>query len=479
MNQKSRRTFIKLAASGTALACTPLMLRGAPTRTGLPTSKVKKFLAACESGAIEIVKQLLDKQASLIGAKDKQGRTGFALALLAGHKEVGEFLKTSGYQRDLHETVLDLDWKHFDELVGEESVDTITKINADHPIGGNTMWAAAAGGPGADIWRVYAKCGDPNANARKEAGSTPLQKALRYPDLAIAEMTSASLLSNDTHPNTPLNADLPPLHIAAERGSFTLVEMLIRLGAEVDQKDQQGRHAVQVAAHFGHQSVFELLTHHQQIPRTCRTSRMAYDKDGRPYQAPDISDIPWHLRGRLVGNAHGNLEYVQKVVTADPRMAHSIATTSEICVEACAHIGRKNIVDYLLQQGAPYSLPTAVMLGDYTSVKRLLDEDPKRIEERGAHDFGLLWYPVIGKCELDMTQLLLDRGAKIEQQHFLGTTALHWACIRGPIELVELLVENGADVNRIGRKFKAEGETPLQSTKDEKIANYLRSKGAK
>ena len=139
-----------------------------------------------------------------------------------------------------------------------------TKINADHPIGGNTMWAAAAGGPGADIWRIYGKCGDPNANARKKAGSTPLQKALRYPDLAIAEMTSASLLSNDTHPNTPLNADLPPLHIAAERGSFTLVEMLIRLGAEVDQKDQQGRRATQVAAHFGHQWVFELLTHHEQ-----------------------------------------------------------------------------------------------------------------------------------------------------------------------------------------------------------------------
>ena len=73
----------------------------------------------------------------------------------------------------------------------------------------------------------------------------------------------------------------------------------------------------------------------------------------------------------------------------------------------------------------------------------------------------------------------MERGAKVEEQHFLGTTALHWACMRGPMELVELLVENGANVNRRGRKFNDEGATPLQSTRDEKIADYLRSKGAK
>ena len=75
-------------------------------------------------------------------------------------------------------------------------------------------------------------------------------------------------------------------------------------------------------------------------------------------------------------------------------------------------------------------------------------------------------------------ELLINNGAKIEDQHFLGTTALHWACFRSPIEMVEMLVENGADVNRVGRKFKAVGEKPLDISKDEKIINYLKSKGA-
>ncbi|MEQ9413332.1 MAG: ankyrin repeat domain-containing protein, partial [Cyclobacteriaceae bacterium] len=258
-----------------------------------------------------------------------------------------------------------------------------------------------------------------------------------------------------------------------------MVEMLIRLGADVMRKDQNGKTAVQMVESAGKEGIVTLLNEHYKIPRTHRTSRTAFDIDGNPYNPPSFEDVPLYLRRRLVGQAHGNLEYVQKTVKADPRMAHCVATTSEICVEACAHIGNKKIVEFLIKNGAPYSLPTAVMLNDFTTVKKLLEEDAKRIEERGAHDFGLLWYPVIGRCDLDMMQLLLDKGAKIEQQHFLGTTALHWACMRDQIEMVELLVQNGADVNRVGRKFSATGETPLQSAKDEKIVNYLRTKGAK
>ena len=40
----------------------------------------------------------------------------------------------------------------------------------------------------------------------------------------------------------------------------------------------------------------------------------------------------------------------------------------------------------MLEHGAPYSLPTAVMKNDMPRVKQLLDEDPLRIHERGAHD---------------------------------------------------------------------------------------------
>lgn len=472
----SRRRFLKY---GTILGCAPFFIPIASTEASPLSGAEEQFLEACANGDADAVERLLKEQKSLLAAKDQQGRSGLTLALLAGHRATAQLLKKSGYQSDLHESVLDLDWERFEHLIGEESIDTAARVNAQHPMGGCAMWAAAAGGAGADIWRVYAKCGDPNCIDEDKSATTPLQKALRFPDLPVAEMTAAALLSNQADPNKSMAGDRPPLHIAAERGSLDLVEMLIRLGADVRRRDKNGRSALNLAEQEGRQDAWKLLSNHQGIPRTCRTSRTAFDATGQPYLPPDVDDIPLFLRSRLVGRSHGSLEYVQQEVKADTRLAHSVATTGEICIEACAHTGQKEIVEFLLDHGAPYSLPTAVMLGDFETVKRLLDEDPDRIHERGAHDFALLWYPVIGRCDLEMMQLLLNRGAAIEQQHYLGTTALHWACMRGPIELVELLLDNGANINRIGRKFSSKGQSPLDLTKDEKIAGLLRSRGAR
>lgn len=356
-----------------------------------------------------------------------------------------------------------------------------SRINADHPIGGSTMHAAATGGAGSDIWRVYAATADPNGMPRGAAGASPLQAALRYRDLPVAEMTAATLLGNAADPNPPSTIEDPPLHIAAHRGSTEMLEMLIRHGAVVEKRNRDGLRARDVAERAGHTAAVEMLDRHDSIPRNHSTSRTAYEATGANYAPPDISAVPLAERSRFVGQSHGNLDYVREAVAKDPRLVHSVATTSEICVEACAHTGRKKIVEFLLEHGATYSLPTAVMRGDADRVRQLLDEDPLRIHERGPHDFALLWYPVIGRTGIEMMELLLARGAQVEQQHFLGVTALHWAAMRGPIEMVELLLDHGADVDRPGRKFGAEPETPLQAARrsdQPAIAELLLARGA-
>lgn len=474
-----KRTFIKLLGLGTAMGISQLTFGRSGLRGILAGPGAADFLQACGSGKLETVKKLLAMDSELLKAKDQIGRSGFALALLGNHPDIGDYLKESGYETDLHETALDLDWDQFNAQMAEQPKVNLKRINADHPLGGTAMWAAAAGGAGSSIWRVYAQGGLPNKNPRGESGSSPLQKALQFTDRGTAEMTAATLLGNDANPNPLPNIELPPLHLATKRGSYDLVEMLIRLGADVKQEDAQGRKAVQLAKELGHSEIEELIRKHKKISRTCRTSRYAYDIHGKPYQKPGMEDIHVHEQVALVGSSHGNIEGVKKSILTDPRLAHSVSTTSEMAVEAGAHMGRKDIVEILLEKGAPYSLPTAVMLGDITTIKKLLNEDPERIHERGAHDFALLWYPIIGQCDLAITQLLLDRGAVVEEQHNLGTTALHWAARGNSIELIELLIKNGANVNRIGRKFGGATQTPLEATQNEKVADYLRSKGAK
>lgn len=478
LHYSTRRNFLKYATTSAAVAYSSIIL-GEDVFTPAGKPGVRKFLKACYRGDLELVQRMLTEDAALIEVTDKEGRSGFTLALLAGHQETGALLRKVGYEPDLHESLLAQDWEYYNALVGEKTKATAQRLNSGHPMGGTPMWAAAAGGAGSNIWRVYANGGDPNAALPAGAISSPLQQALRFPDLAVAELTAASMLSNNADPNLAAKGQNTPLHIAAERGSYDLVEMLIRLGANVQSRNRKGKTAAQLAERSGKKEVWNLLRKEQSIARICTTSRTAFDIDGKAYQAPDLSMLPYFKRGNLVGKSHGDLETVKKTIAADPRLAHSVATTSESGVEAGAHMGNKAIVEFLLENGAPYSLPTAVMLKDFTTVRKLLDEDPQRINERGAHDFPLLVYPIIGRCGPEMMALLLERGAAVEAQHFLGTTALHWACMRGPLEVVELLLENGADINRKGRKFSSEGQTPLQVTRNEEVAAYLRSKGAK
>ncbi len=480
MEPNSRRDFLKLAVASAAAGWAPTALFAATDDAEFERSG-RALLAASARGDLDAVRKLVRPNPRLLSVRDAEGRSPFAIALLGGHRAVSEELASVGYACDLHEAALAGDWARFESLAKELSVEAMTRVNSDHPIGGSAMFAAATGGAGSSMWRVYAQGGDPNCVPRNKNGVSPLQGALRFRDLATAEMTAATLLSNDANPNPGPNADTPPLHIAAERGSAALVEMLIRLGADVRATDKNKSTATRAAEAAGHAAIHRMIEQHEAIARTCRTSRDKYDVNFDLYRCPDTDDLPILERRAVVGNSHRNLDKVRDSVKKDRRFAHGVATTSEKCVEAAAHMGRRDIADLLLDHGAPYSLPTAVMRGDVRATVRLLDEDPNRIHERGAHDFALLWYPSIGKCDLEMTQLLLDRGAKVEEQHYLGTTALHWACRRGPIELVELLIAHGADVNRVGRKF-GEPESPLQTAqrgRDPKITKLLQEKGAR
>jgi ankyrin repeat protein len=331
------------------------------------------------------------------------------------------------------------------------------------------------------MWHVYAQGGRPDESPRGTGGFSAIRAAFDFPDLAVAELTAASLLGNGADPNVPQRDGSSALHAAASRGSFELVEMLLRKHADPSARDADGRTPRDLALAAGHADVAALLAHPERVPRDHSTSRRAYDASGAPYSPPDVSAFSILERGRVVGVSHTNFDAVREAVERNPMLVHSVATTTEGAVEASAHMGRNDMVDYLLEKGAPCSLPTAVMRNDLARAKALLEEDPDRVRERGPHDFALLWYPVIGHGLLEMAELLFAYGADVEQQHWLGTTALHYAAIGGQLDLGRLLIEKGADVNRAGRKFGGTPATPLQlaeGRKNDEFARLLRDHGA-
>jgi len=94
-------------------------------------------------------------------------------------------------------------------------------------------------------------------------------------------------------------------------------------------------------------------------------------------------------------------------------------------------------------------------------------------------DFTSSLHQAVGNSHKEMVQLLLSKGANVNQENYDGWTPLLSASYGGKLDMVQLLVANGADVNA---STYEEGVTPLMLAAEScpvPIAAFLVSKGAK
>lgn len=434
----------------------------------------QRFRNAVTEGDVRAVTGYLDRDPALMYSRDEKGRSVFMLACLMGRHEVADLFVARGLALDLFEAAMGGHIEQAQALIKEDP--RLIDLQA---LSGSTPVHLAAQCGQVKMVEALVNWGADFSLRDKVTDTTPLLAAAYYPDLAASEPMADKMLTNGADPNAKQHQNFTPLHAAAANGSVYLTTLLIRKGAQVDVKDDAGKTPLDLANAKRHLQVADLLRNNGRIPCDHSTSRFVATEQGQHLEMA-VSDLPQDWINEFVRVSHFDFERVKALLARHPELLHTRATWDERAIEASAHMGRKDMVRFLLDKGAAFSLCTATVMGMTDRVKVFLQEDPHRIYERGPHDFPLMWYPAIGKTSVDVAETLIAAGCDVNS-NLHGRTALHMAVEQGMADLVKLLLSKGADIN--ARAKTESGEvTPLAlaTKKGQKdIGGLLRAQGGK
>lgn len=114
----------------------------------------------------------------------------------------------------------------------------------------------------------------------------------------------------------------------------------------------------------------------------------------------------------FVVNAHGNLERVKEMLSQEAGLINATwdwgAGDFESALGGAGHMGRKDIANYLLEQGARIDIFVAAMLGNLDIVKAAIATYPDAINVFGPHGISLLDHANAGGEEAQAVVDYLD-----------------------------------------------------------------------
>jgi hypothetical protein len=116
--------------------------------------------------------------------------------------------------------------------------------------------------------------------------------------------------------------------------------------------------------------------------------------------------------------AHSELELTKKLVEREPKLALAAIDWGggdfETGLGGAAHMGRRDIVELLLANGARLDIFCAAMLGLTEAVRAFLKVEPKLIDAPGPHGFTLHFHAQVGGKQAAATLDYLQSVKKLE-----------------------------------------------------------------
>ena len=155
------------------------------------------------------------------------------------------------------------------------------------------------------------------------------------------------------------------------------------------------------------------------------------DKPG-PVEAPFQRDYPapgfnpsWkkpQIHRGLVQDfviyAHSDMDMVKRLLDKEPMLVNAMMDWGggdwESALGAGSHMGRRDMVEVLLERSARMDLFCAAMMGRVDAVKSMLELQPKLIDARGPHGFSLHFHAQVGGPDAEKVLDYLQSIKKIE-----------------------------------------------------------------
>lgn len=148
------------------------------------------------------------------------------------------------------------------------------------------------------------------------------------------------------------------------------------------------------------------------------------NNDGKLFHRyPSIDD---EIVNEVVGKSHFDLDRVKELVDKRTELARATWDWSfgdwESAIGAASHVGRRDIVDYLMSKGARPTMFTYAMLGGYNIVKSMIEMTPGIQKLQGPHGISLLQHAEVGLRMKDKmtSQQILNSEKLIDYLQMLG-----------------------------------------------------------
>lgn len=316
---------------------------------------------------------------------------------------------------------------------------------------------------------LIAKGADVNKN--HVSGKFPLYAACNKDDFDIVRM----LLDRKAQVNTIYKTLSTSLYYVCLRGQVEIAKMLIDYNADIDLTGECTETPVYAASANGHDKIVSLLLDNGADIYEMSTEQLTPLTVALQNQHSKVVEtlINKDTISMLLYNECKIGCYNTVRILLDKGASINQSNQSKTPLFAACKSGNLSLVQLLLEREANIKSDTiqtsplyaACMKDHYNIVQTLVDN--------GA-DMELVFNIMCKRGSEKCVELLIQKGADINKIQKFGQAPLHAACAMGQLSMVKLLVNKDANLNL----KDSSGRTPLSLSRRDSIIEFLMAKGA-